>query len=47
MPAVELDHAPGRADDEEYVEARYREVQDSIQSGMAALAQKRALSLFG
>jgi hypothetical protein len=38
---------PDRADDDEYVEAKYREVQDSIQSGMDALARKRALPLFG
>jgi 1-acyl-sn-glycerol-3-phosphate acyltransferase len=47
MPAVELDHDPARADDQEYVERKYREVQGSIQSGMDALARKRALPLFG
>jgi 1-acyl-sn-glycerol-3-phosphate acyltransferase len=47
MPAVELDHDPDRADDDEYVERKYREVQDSIQAGMNALARKRALPLFG
>ncbi|MCV7261366.1 lysophospholipid acyltransferase family protein [Mycobacterium shimoidei] len=47
MPAVELDHDPARADDEEYVECKYREVQDSIQRGMDALARKRALPVFG
>ena len=47
MPAIELDHDPGRADDEEYLEEKYWEVQNSIQQGMDALARKRALPLFG
>ncbi len=47
MPAVELDQDPGRADDDEYIDQKYREVQDSIQHGMDALARKRALPLFG
>src|SRR5258708_1609012 len=46
MPAVELDQDADRADDEEYLDRKYREVQDSIQSGMDALARKRALPLF-
>jgi 1-acyl-sn-glycerol-3-phosphate acyltransferase len=47
MPAVELDHDPARADDDEYIDKKYREVQESIQRGMDALARKRALPLFG
>ncbi len=47
MPAVEIDHDPARADDDEYIEQKYREVQDSIQHGMDALVRKRALPLFG
>jgi hypothetical protein len=47
MPAVELDHDPTRTDDEQYVDRKYREVQDCIQDGMNALARKRALPLFG
>ena len=47
MPAVELDHDPDRADDDEYLEEKYCEVQNSIQQGMDALARKRALPLFG
>lgn len=47
MPAIAIDHDPVRADDEDYVEQKYREVQDSIQRGMDALARKRALPLFG
>jgi 1-acyl-sn-glycerol-3-phosphate acyltransferase len=47
MPAVELETDPERADDEQYVQRKYAEVQDSIQRGMDALARKRALPLFG
>ena len=47
MPAVELDHDPAPADDEEYVEGKYAEVEMSIQRGMDALARKRAMPLFG
>jgi 1-acyl-sn-glycerol-3-phosphate acyltransferase len=47
MPAIELDHDPDRADDDDYVERKYHEVEDSIQSGMDALARKRALPVFG
>jgi 1-acyl-sn-glycerol-3-phosphate acyltransferase len=47
MPPVELDHDPERADDNDYVERKYREVEERIQSGMDALARKRALPLFG
>jgi hypothetical protein len=46
MPAVELDQDADRAADEDYVDRKYREVQDSIQRGMDALARKRALPLF-
>jgi 1-acyl-sn-glycerol-3-phosphate acyltransferase len=44
---IELDRDPERASDDDYVEARYEEVQDSIQRGMNALARRRALPLFG
>jgi hypothetical protein len=40
-------HDPDRADDDEYLEEKYWEVQNSIQQGMDALARKRALPLFG
>ncbi len=46
MPPVELDHDPDRAEDDDYVERKYREVEDAIQQGMDALARKRALPLF-
>jgi 1-acyl-sn-glycerol-3-phosphate acyltransferase len=47
MPAVEIDNDPDRAEDDEYVDRKYHEVQNSIQRGMDALARKRALPLFG
>lgn len=47
MPPVELDQDPERAEDEDYVAAKYQEVQDSIQHGMDALTRKRALPVFG
>lgn len=47
MPAVDLDHDPARADDDAYVDSKYREVEDTIQRGMDALTRKRALPLFG
>jgi 1-acyl-sn-glycerol-3-phosphate acyltransferase len=47
MPPVEIDNDPARADDDEYIDCKYHEVQGSIQRGMDALARKRALPLFG
>jgi hypothetical protein len=47
MPAVELDTDPDRAEDGDYVDHVYDEVQASIQRGMDALARKPALPLFG
>ncbi len=44
---IELDADPERAKDDEYVERKYNEVCDAIQSGMDRLARKRRLPLFG
>jgi 1-acyl-sn-glycerol-3-phosphate acyltransferase len=44
---ISLDCDPERAEDEKYVEAKYREVCASIQEGMDALARRRRLPLFG
>jgi 1-acyl-sn-glycerol-3-phosphate acyltransferase len=44
---VELDADPERAGDDDYVDAMYDEVRDSIQHGMDALARRRRLPLFG
>ena len=47
QPPVELDTDPERVDDDAYVEARYTEVRESIQSGIDALARRRTFPIFG
>src|SRR4051812_34164578 len=44
---VEVDHDPECAKDDDYIEAKYEEVRQSIQSGMDALARRRRFPLFG
>ena len=44
---VELGSDPDRAEDQEYVQAKYDEVCNSLQAGMDALARRRRLPLFG
>src|SRR3954468_17833309 len=44
---IELDRDPERAKDDRYLEAKYKEVEGSIQRGMDALARLRRLPLFG
>src|SRR3954468_2414339 len=44
---VHFEVDPERADDQDYVNRKYREVRRSIQSGMDALARRRAFPLFG
>ncbi|MGB9185800.1 MAG: lysophospholipid acyltransferase family protein [Solirubrobacteraceae bacterium] len=44
---IEVDSSPDRADDKDYVEAKYEEVQNRIQQGMNVLARRRRLPLFG
>jgi 1-acyl-sn-glycerol-3-phosphate acyltransferase len=44
---VELDDDPDRVKDDDYVEQKYEEVRQSIQSGMDALARRRRFPLFG
>jgi 1-acyl-sn-glycerol-3-phosphate acyltransferase len=44
---IPLDCDPKRAEDDDYVEAKYREVCASIQDGMDALARRRRMPLFG
>ena len=44
---VRFEVGPDRASDDEYVDRKYREVRRSIQSGMDALARRRAFPLFG
>jgi 1-acyl-sn-glycerol-3-phosphate acyltransferase len=44
---VEIDPDPERADDQDYVDAKYEEVRASIQAGMTTLARRRAFPVFG
>jgi 1-acyl-sn-glycerol-3-phosphate acyltransferase len=44
---IELSSDPDKANDDEYVKAKYDEVQSAIQRGMCALARRRRLPLFG
>jgi 1-acyl-sn-glycerol-3-phosphate acyltransferase len=44
---VELDSDPDRANDRDYVQAKYDEVQASIQRGINSLARRRRFPLFG
>jgi 1-acyl-sn-glycerol-3-phosphate acyltransferase len=44
---IELSSDPEKANDQEYVDAKYDEVQQSIQHGMDALARRRRFPIFG
>jgi 1-acyl-sn-glycerol-3-phosphate acyltransferase len=44
---IRFEVGPDRASDDDYVNRKYREVRRSIQSGMDALARRRAFPLFG
>jgi 1-acyl-sn-glycerol-3-phosphate acyltransferase len=44
---IKLSNDPAKADDEDYVNRKYDEVQASIQRGMDRLARRRRLPLFG
>lgn len=46
-PPIQLDRDPDRAEDAEYVQASYEQVQSSIQSEMNRLARRRRFPLFG
>lgn len=47
LDPIDLDSNPDRANDDEYVQAKYEEVRASIQTGMDALARRRRFPLFG
>jgi hypothetical protein len=47
QPPIEVSSDPERVEDQDYVEAKYDEVQDSIQRGMDALARRRRLPVWG
>jgi 1-acyl-sn-glycerol-3-phosphate acyltransferase len=44
---IELESDPARAEDDDYVQKCYEDVQASIQAGMDRLARRRRLPLFG
>jgi 1-acyl-sn-glycerol-3-phosphate acyltransferase len=44
---VEIDSDPEKAKDDDYVDAKYEEVRQSIQGGMDALARRRRFPVFG
>jgi 1-acyl-sn-glycerol-3-phosphate acyltransferase len=47
QPPVKLSRDPAKAKDDDYVERKYDEVQQSIQDGMDTLARRRAFPIFG
>ena len=47
QPPIVVASDPERAEDEDYVETKYHEVQDSIQRGMDTLARRRRLPVLG
>jgi 1-acyl-sn-glycerol-3-phosphate acyltransferase len=47
QPPVKLSRDPAKAKDDDYVERKYDEVQQSIQDGMDTLARRRAFPVFG
>jgi 1-acyl-sn-glycerol-3-phosphate acyltransferase len=47
LDPIELDSNPDRANDDEYVQAKYDEVRESIQTGMDTLARRRRFPIFG
>jgi 1-acyl-sn-glycerol-3-phosphate acyltransferase len=44
---VEVSHDPAAAEDDDYVQSKYDEVQSSIQKGMDLLARRRRFPVFG
>ena len=46
-PPITVDRDPERAHDQDYVQAKYDEVQQAIQSGRDRLARRRRLPIFG
>ena len=47
QPPVRLSRDPAKAKDDDYVQRKYDEVQQSIQDGMDTLARRRAFPIFG
>jgi 1-acyl-sn-glycerol-3-phosphate acyltransferase len=47
LEPIHLDRDPEKADDKQYVDAVYREVEAAIQAGMDRLAKRRSFPIFG
>jgi 1-acyl-sn-glycerol-3-phosphate acyltransferase len=47
LEPIHLDHDPAKADDRDYVEFAYGEVETAIQAGMDRLASRRSFPIFG
>lgn len=47
LEPIHVDHDPERADDADYVDAVYHEVERTIQAGMDRLAKRRSFPIFG
>ena len=47
LDPIRVDTDPERVNDDEYVEAIYREVEGAIQAGMDRLAKRRSFPIFG
>jgi 1-acyl-sn-glycerol-3-phosphate acyltransferase len=47
LDPIELDHDPARADDDEYVDRKYREVEHALQQGVDRLAKRRRFPIWG
>jgi hypothetical protein len=47
LEPIHVDHGPERADDVEYVDSIYREVEGAIQAGMDRLAKRRSFPILG
>ena len=47
LDPIELDSAPARLDDQDYVDAKYVEIESKIQAAMDRLAKRRKAPIFG
>jgi hypothetical protein len=47
LDPINVDSDPARADDGEYVDSIYAEVEGAIQAGMDRLAKRRSFPVFG
>lgn len=47
LDPVEIDSDPARADDDDYVDGKYREVEQALQDGVNRLAERRRFPILG